>query len=144
MKSDSRKSAGSRRPAGLPTPTRTRLYSGVRSERVTARSPFGESEDTAGPWVRWLRLAVSLALAAAAFGALAAGAAGQHLADGTLGLLRDLGGFTGLALLTAALVGGGLAWIGPLAYAAVTLPALAGSWTTPWTWAAPAQPVTIA
>lgn len=103
---------------------------------VTTRSPFGEPEDTAGPWVRWLRLAVSLALAGAAFGALAAGAAGQHLADGTLGLLRDLGGFTGLALLTATLVGGGLAWIGPLAYAAVALPALAGSWTTPWTWAA--------
>ncbi len=103
---------------------------------VTARSPFGESEYAAGPWVRWLRLAVSLALAAAAFGALAAGAAGQHLADGTLGLVRDLGGFTGLALLAAALVGGGLAWIGPLAYTAVTLPALAGSWTTPWTWAA--------
>ncbi|HEX3925383.1 MAG TPA: hypothetical protein VHY31_24095 [Streptosporangiaceae bacterium] len=103
---------------------------------VTTRSPFGEPEDTAGPWVRWLRLAVSLALAGAAFGALAAGAAGQHLADGTLGLLRDLGGFTGLALLTAALIGGGLAWIGPLAYVAVTLPALDGPWATPWTWAA--------
>jgi hypothetical protein len=103
---------------------------------VTARSPFGEAERVAGPWLRWLRLAVSLALAGAAFGALAAGSATQHLSDGTLGLLRDLGGFIGLALLTAALVGGGLAWIGPLAYAAVTLPALDGSWTTPLTWAA--------
>jgi hypothetical protein len=103
---------------------------------VTTRSPFGEPEDTAGPWLPWLRLAASVVLAGAAFVALAAGAAGEHLADGTLGLLRDLGGFTGLALLTATLAGGGLAWIGPLGYAAITLPALTGSWTTPWTWAA--------
>jgi hypothetical protein len=105
---------------------------------VTARSPFGEAELVTGPWLRWLRLAVSLALAGAAFGALAAGSATEHLADGTLGLLRDLAGFTGLALLTAALVGGGLAWIGPMAYVAVTLPAVASRWTTPLTW--PARP----
>jgi hypothetical protein len=35
-------------------------------------------------------------------------------------------------------LGGALAWIGPLGYLAVTLPALAGHWTTPWLW--PARP----
>jgi len=35
-------------------------------------------------------------------------------------------------------LGGGLAWVGPIAYLAVTLPALAGNWTTPWIW--PARP----
>jgi hypothetical protein len=33
-------------------------------------------------------------------------------------------------------LGGGLAWIGPMAYLAVTLPALSGNWTTPWIWSA--------
>jgi len=35
-------------------------------------------------------------------------------------------------------LGGALAWTGPMAYLAVTLPALTGNWTTPWIW--PARP----
>jgi hypothetical protein len=46
---------------------------------VTADSPFGEPERAAGRWLPYLRLAAALALAAAAFGALAAGSASQHL-----------------------------------------------------------------
>jgi hypothetical protein len=101
---------------------------------VTADSPFGEPERAAGRWLPYLRLAVALALAGAAFGALAAGSAAQHLDGGTLGLLRDLAGFVGLGFLTGAVLGGALAWIGPIGYLAITLPTLAGHWTTPWLW----------
>ena len=104
---------------------------------VTTRSPFGEPERATGRWLPFLRLGTCLALAGAAVGALAAGAASAHLADGVVGLLRDVGGFTGIALLTAAVAGGGMAWIGPIAYLAVTLPAITGHWT-PWIW--PARP----
>jgi hypothetical protein len=105
---------------------------------VTANSPFGEPERAAGRWLPYLRLAAAVALAGTAFGALAAGSASQHLAGGAPGLLRDLAGFIGLAFLTGAVLGGALAWIGPLGYLAITLPALAGHWTTPWLW--PARP----
>jgi hypothetical protein len=105
---------------------------------VTTRSPFGEPERAAGHWLPFLRLGGSLALAVAAAGALAAGSAAAHLAGGTAGMVRDLAGFTGLALLTAGLAGSALAWIGPVAYLGITMPALGGGWTTPWTW--PARP----
>jgi hypothetical protein len=51
-------------------------------------------------------------------------------------MLRDLAGLTGIALLAAALLGGSLAWVGPLAYLVVTLHALGAAWTTPWIWPA--------
>jgi hypothetical protein len=105
---------------------------------VTTRGPFGEPERATGPRVPLLRLGVSLVLAGAAFGALAAGAASAHLAGGGLGLLRDLGGLTGIALLTAMAAGGALSWIGPIGYLGVALPAVAAHWTTPWAW--PARP----
>lgn len=103
---------------------------------VTVASPFGDPERAAGRWLPYLRLAAAVALAGTAFGALAAGSAAQHLDGGALGLLRDVAGFTGVAFLTGAVLGGGLAWIGPLCCLAVTMPALAGRWTTPWLWAA--------
>ena len=105
---------------------------------VTTRSPFGEPERATGRWLPLLRLGSVMVLAGAAVGALAAGAASAHLAGGTLGMLRDFGGLTGIALLTAALLGGALAWVGPLAYLVVTLHALQAAWTTPWVW--PARP----
>jgi hypothetical protein len=105
---------------------------------VTVRSPFGEPERVTGRWLPVLRFAVSLALAGAAFGALAAGSAAAHLAGGSGGLLRDLGGLAGIALLAASIAGGGLSWIGPIGYMGVTLLAVTGDWATPWTW--PARP----
>jgi hypothetical protein len=105
---------------------------------VTTRSPFGEPERATGRWLPWLRLASCVALTGIAIGALAAGAAAAHLAGGAGGLARDLAGLTGIALLAAAVAGGALAWIGPIAYLGVTLPALGGHWTTPWVW--PARP----
>jgi len=105
---------------------------------VTTRSPFGDPERATGRWLPWLRLALPVALAGAAVGALAAGSASAHLAYGCVGLVRDLAGFTGIALLAAAVLGGALSWIGPVAYLGVTLPALSGGWATPWIW--PARP----
>ena len=83
---------------------------------VTTASPFGEPERVTGRWLPYLRLATTLALTAAAVGALAAAGAGAHLAGGTLDVLRNVAGMTGIGLLCAAALGGGLAWIGPVAY----------------------------
>jgi hypothetical protein len=105
---------------------------------VTSRSPFGEAERATGRWLPFLRLGTCLALAGAAVGALAAGSASAHLAGGAGGMVRDVAGFIGVALLTAALLGGALAWIGPVAYLGVAMPALGAGWTTPWIW--PARP----
>jgi hypothetical protein len=103
---------------------------------VTTRSPLGEPERATGRWLPLLRLGASVALTAAAVGALAAGSASAHVAGGAVGMLRDVAGFTGIALLAAAVLGGALAWTGPIAYLAVTMRALTGHWATPWTWQA--------
>jgi hypothetical protein len=105
---------------------------------VTARSPFGDPERAAGRWLPYLRLAGAVAMAGAAVGALAAGAACAHLAGGTPEMLRDVGGFIGIALLVSAVAGGGLAWIGPIAYLGVALAAVTEHWTSPCAW--PARP----
>jgi hypothetical protein len=68
---------------------------------VTTRSPFGEPERVTGRWLPTLRLGGA--------GALAAGSASAHLPGGTPGMLRDVAGFTGIALLAAARQGGALA-----------------------------------
>ena len=83
---------------------------------VTTASPFGEPERVAGRWLPVLRLAAALALTGLAAGLLAAAGAGAHLAGGTLDVLRNVAGVTGLGLLGAAVLGGGLAWTGPAAY----------------------------
>jgi hypothetical protein len=105
---------------------------------VTTRSPFGEPERATGRWLPFLRLSTVVALTGAAFGALAAGSAGGQLADGSLSLLRNVAGLTGITLLTAALLGGSLSWTGALAYLVVADYAIDAGWTTPLTW--PARP----
>jgi hypothetical protein len=106
---------------------------------VSTASPLGEPERLTGRWLPYLRLAATLALTAAAVGALAAAGAGAHLAGGTLDVLRNVAGITGIGLLCAAVIGGGLAWIGPVAYLIPGLYALYTQWhhpalTTPWLW----------
>jgi len=101
---------------------------------VTTASPFGEPERATGRWLRYLRLTTALGLALAAVGALAAGAAAAGLDDGNLAILRNAAGLDGIGLLCAAAAGGGLAWIGPLAYAVLAEFALVQGWTTPWMW----------
>jgi hypothetical protein len=105
---------------------------------VAMYGPFGEPERATGRWLPWLRLAAAVALTAAAFGALAAGATGGNLPGGSVALLRNIAGITSLGLLASVVVGGMLAWAGPLAYLLVTEVAVQGNPTTPWVW--PARP----
>lgn len=106
---------------------------------VSTYGPFGEPERATGRWLPYLRLGTAVALTAAAVGVLAAGATGGALPGGFLALLRDVAGVTGIGLLSAAVLGGALAWTGPMAYLVLTESALAAGWTTPWIW--PARPV---
>jgi hypothetical protein len=105
---------------------------------VTTYGPFGEPERAAGHWLPWLRLGAAVTLAGVAFGALAAGAAAGGMPGGTLALLRDLGGMTGVGLLSAVILGGAFGWVGPMAYLLLTEGALAHRSVTPWVW--PARP----
>jgi hypothetical protein len=105
---------------------------------VAAQSPFGDPERATGRWLPYLRLGSAVGLTAAAFGALAAGAAAEHLPGGTLDILRNTAGLTGIGLLLAAVTGGALAWAGPMMYMIVAQFALIGDWPTPWMW--PARP----
>lgn len=107
---------------------------------ATTASLLGDPERVTGRWLPCLRLTVTLALTVLAVGALAgAGGTGAHLAGGTLDVLRNLAGMTGIGLLCAAAIGGGLAWIGPVAYVMPGAYALYTQWhhpalTTPWLW----------
>jgi hypothetical protein len=110
---------------------------------ISTASPLGEPERVTGRWLPWLRFGVAAAMTAAAIGVLAAGAVGGHLAGGTLDVLRNVTGLVGIGLLCAALLGGGLAWVGPTAYLIAGIYALYSEWhppalTTPWLW--PARP----
>jgi len=105
---------------------------------VTTYGPFGEPERATGRWLPWLRQAAAAVLTAAAVGALAAGATGGALPGGTLAMVRNVAGMTGLGLLCAATAGGAFGWTGPMAYWLITEAALAAGWTTPWIW--PARP----
>jgi hypothetical protein len=106
---------------------------------ATAASPLGEPERLTGRWLPYLRLTGTLALTAVAIGALAAAGTGTHLAGGTLDVLRNVAGITGIGLLCAATISGGLAWVGPAAYLIPGAYALYTQWhhpalTTPWLW----------
>jgi hypothetical protein len=108
---------------------------------VTTASPIGEPERVTGRWLPYLRLAAALVLTVAAAAALAAAGTGAHLAGGTLDALRNVAGITGIGLLCAVVLGGGLAWAGPTGYLLVGVYALYTQWhhpalTTPWIWAA--------
>jgi hypothetical protein len=110
---------------------------------ITTASPIGEAERVTGRWLPFLRLTTVLALTAAAAGALTAAGMGAHLAGGPLAVLRNLAGMTGIGLLCAAALGGGLAWVGPAGYLVVGAYALYTQWhgpplTSPWLW--PARP----
>lgn len=110
---------------------------------VTTASPFGEPERAAGWRLPALRLAAVLVLTATAVTALAAAGGPAHVAGGTLDVLRNVAGLTGLGLLCAAVLGGALAWLAQMAYLLVALYALYTQWhgpamTTPWLW--PARP----
>jgi hypothetical protein len=115
----------------------------VAALTVSTASPLGEPERVAGRWLPFLRLGAAVALTAVAVGALVAGAVGGHLSGGTLDVVRNVAGMTGIGLICAALLGGGLAWTGPTAYLIAGVYALYTEWhppalSTPWLW--PARP----
>jgi hypothetical protein len=108
---------------------------------ITTASPIGEPERVTGRWLPFLRLTTMLALTAAAAGALTAAGTGAHLAGGTLDVMRNVAGMTGIGLLSAAALGGGLAWAGPAGYLVAGAYGLYTQWhhpalTTPWIWPA--------
>lgn len=105
---------------------------------ATTANPFGESERTAVRWLPWLRPTVALALTAVAAGIFAAGAISRSVPGGELAAARNICGIAGIGLLFGPLVGGNLAWIGPLAYFPLAEYALTVTWYTPWIW--PARP----
>jgi len=110
---------------------------------ATVASPFGEPERVAGRWLPFLRPAFTVALTAAAIGLLAAAGTGGHLSGGSLDVLRNVAGITGIGLLCAAALGGGLSWTAPTGYLVGAVYALYTQWhppalTTPWLW--PARP----
>jgi hypothetical protein len=110
---------------------------------VATASPLGEPERVAGRWLPFLRLTTALALTVTAVSMLAAAGAGAHLAGGSLDVLRNVAGMTGIGLLCAAVLGGGLAWAGPACYLVAGAYGLYTQWhgpalTTPWLW--PARP----
>jgi hypothetical protein len=105
---------------------------------VTAASPFDESERATGTSLPYLRVGAAVGVTMAAFASLLAGAAGAHLLGGAVSLLRNVFGIAGVGLLSAAVIGGSLSWICPLAYLALAEEALSAGWHTPWIW--PARP----
>jgi len=84
-----------------------------------------------------------VALTALAVGALTGAGTGTHLAGGFLDVLRNVAGLIGIGLLCATVLGGPLAWTGPLAYLVAGVYGLYSDWhpptlSTPWIW--PARP----
>jgi hypothetical protein len=96
--------------------------------------PFGETERATGRWLPYLRCGSAVALSGIAVGLFAAGAAAAHLPGGTLDIIRNIAGVAGIGLLSAAVIGAGLAWIGPMAYLVVSEYAILNAWRTPWVW----------
>jgi len=95
-------------------------------------SPFGEGETIASRPLAPLRLGHPGGLLAIAAVALAIAVLRWGVPDGAWTLARNLAGFTGLALLIARLVGGGLSWVGPLGYVALAWLAPRPAQPPPW------------
>jgi len=79
-------------------------------------NPFGEVEHTASSPLPLLRAAHLLTLTSVALAATAAAALTTTYGIGGVALLRNLAGFTGIALLTAGVLGAHLAWTVSLGY----------------------------
>ena len=108
---------------------------------VTMGSPFGEPERATGRWLPRLRLSSAVTLTVAVVIALAAGSMGAGLAGGIADVVRNVAGLVGIGLLCAALLGGALAWTGPVVYMLVGAYGLYSDWhppvlTSPWIWPA--------
>ena len=108
---------------------------------VTMHSPFGEPEQATGWRLPLLRAGLVLALCGAAIGFFALGAAvadnpraGVYLAGGVLPVVRNVLGMTGIGLISCLVTGALIAWIGPLAFTAISQFALIANYSEPLTW----------
>jgi len=101
---------------------------------VTTYSPFGEPERATGRWLPYLRFGTAVALTGITVGLVSAGAVAAHLPGGALDVVRNVAGVVGIGLLSAAVIGGGLSWIGPIAYLVLSEYAIQNAWRTPWIW----------
>jgi hypothetical protein len=101
---------------------------------VTAHSPFGETERSAGHWLPYLRLLAAAGMCGLAIALLQLGAVGESLNEGVPVLARNVIGFTGIGLLCSLVTGGLLAWTLPMGYMVFCQYALLEAWTAPWTW----------
>ena len=104
-------------------------------------SPFGEPERATGRWLPFLRLGAAIAMTLTAIGAFAVASLGGHLAGGITDTARNMAGLAGIGLLCAVLLGGALAWSGPVVYMIVGAYGLYSDWhppalTSPWIWPA--------
>jgi hypothetical protein len=109
----------------------------VAAAAVTAtmtQSPFGESERIAASPLAVLRLTQLFILTTTAGITFALAAVTGTTAIGTAGILRNLAGFTGIALITAALLGGAHSWTAPLAYTLLCGGAIDEQSSSEWTW----------
>jgi hypothetical protein len=101
---------------------------------MTTYSAFGEVERATGLRLPYLRLGAVLGLTGIAVGLLCATAAAADLPGGTLDVVRNVAGITGIGLLSAAVIGAGLSWIGPMAYLVLCEWAILNHRTSPWLW----------
>ena len=108
---------------------------------VSAHSPFGEPEVATGRRLPLLRAGLVLALCGAAIGFFALGAAaasnpraGVQLAGGILPVVRNVAGMTGIGVIFCLVAGAQIAWIGPLAFTAISQFALVANYSEPLTW----------
>jgi hypothetical protein len=97
----------------------------------STHSPLGEPERATYP-LPWLRLIQVTAFLLAAAGLLGL----ARLGHDPLAAIRNLGGFTGLALITAAVISAPLSWITPLAYAIYCGGPIDIQAVTLWSWPA--------
>ncbi|MGH3290534.1 MAG: hypothetical protein ACRDP7_01870 [Trebonia sp.] len=114
---------------------------------VSAHSPLGEPEVATGRRLPLLRAALVLALCGAAIGFFALGAAtaynpraGVYLVGGILPVVRNVLGMTGIGVILCLVTGAQIAWIGPLAFTAISQFALVANYSEPLTW--PTRPPT--
>lgn len=110
---------------------------------AAASSPLGDPERVAGRGLAVLRLTMTVTLTITAGALLIAAGTGTTLTGGAADVVRNLAGLTGIGLICAVLLGGGLAWTGPLGYLIASVYAIYTQWhqpalTTPWLW--PARP----
>jgi hypothetical protein len=101
---------------------------------TATRNPFGETERTASSPLAILRLAHLIALTATAAAFVAIFAWSAAYGSTPTAILRNLAGFTGIALITATIFGAHVSWTLPLGYVMYCGGQLDIQATSLWSW----------